>query len=64
MPYWDNPAYFRVDARIGWSPNTHVQFSVGVQNLQQEQHPEAGEDITTYGSEVRRNIYASMRLSY
>ena len=64
MPFWDNASYFRVDARLGWNPNTHVQFSVGVQNLQEEQHPEAGADIVTYGGEVRRNFYASLRLSY
>lgn len=64
LPYWDNPSYFRVDARVGWNPNSHVRFSVGVQNAQEEQHPEAGAGILTYGGEVRRNFYVALSLSY
>ena len=54
----------RIDARIGWKPSTHVQFSLGVQNAQEKQHPETGEDITSFGGEVARNFYGSLRLSY
>jgi iron complex outermembrane receptor protein len=64
MRFWDNPAVFRVDARVGWKPDSHTLLSLGVQNAQEEQHPEAGTDITTFGSEVRRNVYLSLRLSY
>lgn len=64
MRYWDNPAIFRVDARIGWRPSDDLTLSIGVQNAQEEQHPEAGEDITFYGSEVRRNAYVSLSYSF
>jgi iron complex outermembrane receptor protein len=64
LPFWDNPAVYRFDARIGWNPNSHVQLSLGVQNAQEQQHPETGENITSFGGEVPRNIYASLRLSY
>ncbi|MBK8177347.1 MAG: TonB-dependent receptor [Planctomycetes bacterium] len=64
LRFWDNPAVFRVDARVGWKPNAHTVLSIGVQNAQEEQHPEAGEDIDFFGSEVRRNAYLSLRISY
>lgn len=64
LPIWDNPAIYRVDARLGWKPNTHVELSLGVQNAQEAQHPETGQNITSFGGEVARNIYASLRLSY
>jgi len=64
LPFWDNPAIFRVDARLGWKPSSHVEFSLGVQDAQDTQHPETGENFTTFGGEVHRNIYASLRLSY
>ena len=40
-----------------------MQFSVGVQNLTEEEHPEAGEDVYWYGSLVERNVYVNLRLS-
>ncbi|HUR28849.1 MAG TPA: TonB-dependent receptor [Planctomycetota bacterium] len=64
LGFWDNPSYSRVDARIGWKPDTHIELSLGVQDVQDEQHPEAGEDIDWFGGEVHRNIYASLKLSY
>ncbi len=59
--FFDNPAYWRVDARLGWNPSEHLQFSLGVQNAQTEEHPEAGEDIFWYGSLVERLVYFSRR---
>ena len=64
LPIWDNRQILRVDARLGWSPSKNIQLSLGVQNAQERQHPETGEDITTFGGEVPRNIYASLRVSY
>jgi iron complex outermembrane receptor protein len=61
--FFDNPSYWRVDARIGWNPSPNVQFSLGVQNLTEEEHPEAGTDIDWYGSLVERNVYVNLRLS-
>ena len=49
-------------ARLASQPD--LRLAIGVQNITQDQHAEAGEDIANYGSEVRRNFYASLRLSY
>ncbi len=61
--FFKNPDYLRVDARLGWNPTEKVQFSIGVQNLTQSEHPEAGEDIFWYGSLVERNVYVNLRLT-
>jgi iron complex outermembrane receptor protein len=61
--FFDNPSYWRVDARLGWKPTENLELSVGVQNAQTEEHPEAGEDIFWYGSLVERLYYVSMRFS-
>jgi iron complex outermembrane receptor protein len=60
--FFENPAYWRVDARIGWKPKDYLELSVGVQNAQRGEHPEAGEDIYWYGSLVERVYYVSLRL--
>lgn len=61
LEYFMNPAYTRIDARLGWNPSERLQVSLGVQNAQRGQHPEAGEDYLFFGSEVERNVYASLR---
>jgi iron complex outermembrane receptor protein len=61
--FFDNPAYWRLDARLGWRPSEKLEYSVGVQNAQRREHPEAGEDIYWYGSLVERLVYASLRIS-
>jgi iron complex outermembrane receptor protein len=60
--FFENPAYWRVDARFGWKPKDYLELSVGVQNAQRGEHPEAGEDIYWYGSLVERVYYVSLRL--
>ncbi|MCE9595976.1 MAG: TonB-dependent receptor [Planctomycetes bacterium] len=61
---YDNPAYTRVDARLGWNPNPNVRFSLGVQNAFMDQHPETGEDLIGIGTEVERNVYFSVSWSH
>ena len=61
--FFENPAYWRVDARLGWRPTESLELSVGVQNAQRGEHPEAGEDIFWYGSLVERLYYLSLRFS-
>ena len=62
--FFENPAYWRVDVRLGWNPSEHLQLSIGVQNAQTDEHPEAGEDIYWYGSLVERLYYVSLRATY
>jgi iron complex outermembrane receptor protein len=61
--FFDNPAYWRVDARLGWNPSERVRLSLGVQNACDPEHPEAGEDIFWYGSLVERLVYVSLQAS-
>jgi len=61
--FFENPAFWRVDARLGWKPTEQLELSVGVQNAQRGEHPEAGEDIFWYGSLVERLYYLSLRFS-
>lgn len=63
VPDFDNPSYTRVDVRLGWNPNPSLRLSLGVQNAFMEQHPESGEDIIGYGTEVERNAYVSLSWS-
>jgi iron complex outermembrane receptor protein len=42
LPIFDVGSYFRVDARIGWTPIPGTQLSFGVQNANDPEHPEAG----------------------
>lgn len=55
-----NPAYLRADMRIGYNPSEHFSFSLGVQNACDPEHPEDGANEVGIGSEVERNVYASM----
>lgn len=61
--FFENPAYWRLDARLGWRPNERLELSLGVQNAQRREHPEAGEDVYWYGSLVERLVYASLSVS-
>lgn len=58
--FFENPAYWRVDARLGWRPTEDIRISVGVQNLTEDTHPEAGEDIDYFGGEVERRVFLSL----
>lgn len=61
--FFENPAYWRVDARLGWRASEHLEVAFGVQNAQRREHPEAGEDIDWYGSLVERLVYVNVRLN-
>ncbi len=43
LPAFDVDSYVRLDLRLGWSPNPALRFSLGVQNLNDPAHPEAGD---------------------
>jgi len=61
--FFENPAYWRVDARLGWRASEHLEIALGVQNAQRREHSEAGEDIDWYGSLVERLVYVNLRLN-
>lgn len=61
--YFGTPQYTRVDLRLGYQPSPDWRFSIGAQNLTEKQHPEEGDDLTGFGSEVRRNVYFSLAWS-
>lgn len=56
------PAYTRVDLRLGWQKSKNTQWSLGIQNAGDSQHPEFGSGSFLNASQVERNIYA--RLSW
>jgi iron complex outermembrane recepter protein len=62
--FFENPSYTRVDVRLGWNPSKDLQIGFGVRNLTSDQHSEAGTDITWYGSEVERTLFATLSWSF
>lgn len=63
VPFTGNRSYFRGDLRVGYNPSDNLRFSLGVQNAFEDQHAEEGEGIIGSGSEVERNVYASITWS-
>lgn len=58
LTYFDIDSYVRVDARLGWNPIPGTQFSIGVTNLNDPEHPEAGPP------EIERAVYFGLRTSF
>ena len=67
---WDNnyyfvdgfsgvPAYHRVDSRLGWRPLRQWEFSVTVQNLLDNRHPETP-PILSLADQIGRSIYGRL----
>lgn len=42
LPIFDVGSHVRLDLRLGWNPKPGLRFSLGVQNLNDPSHPEAG----------------------
>ncbi len=62
LPSPNVPSYFTFDARLGWRPTEHVEFSVVGQNLWDEQHPEFGS--ATSRQEVPRSVFGKVTLRF
>ncbi len=58
LPAFDIDSYVRVDMRLGWRPCAGTEFSIGVQNLADPEHPEAGPP------EIERAFYFSLRTNF
>jgi iron complex outermembrane receptor protein len=54
------PAYTRVDLRIGWQPKPDWEFSLSLENLLDDRHPEFAELTDIVPSEIPRQIYAQV----
>jgi iron complex outermembrane receptor protein len=54
------PAYVRLDVRLGWQPTPNFDFSIGIQNLLDDRHPEFGTSTGAHATEVERNFYGKL----
>jgi iron complex outermembrane receptor protein len=61
----DIPSYYSLDAHLGWRPVSPVEFSIGGQNLLDNQHLEFIPDfINTAPTVVKRTVYGSMTFRF
>ncbi|MEW6304152.1 MAG: TonB-dependent receptor [Verrucomicrobiota bacterium] len=60
LPGQSVPSYVRLDVRLGWRPRENLDFTVGLQNLLDERHPEYGANFLVTSTEVERNFYAKV----
>lgn len=58
------PAYARVDLRLGWQMNKRLEWSVGVQNAGDSQHPEYGSGSFLVASQIERNVYTKLNWEF
>ncbi|MCQ8179826.1 TonB-dependent receptor [Methylomonas sp. SURF-1] len=60
------PAYHRLDLRLGWQPNLHLELAAGVQNLLDNRHLEfiPPLDNPVLSSEFERNYYLKATLRF
>ena len=63
-PFVGVPSYSRFDTRLGYLFNSHLDFSVGVQNLFNKKHQEFGEGLFSNKTEVGRTIYFKTAVSF
>jgi iron complex outermembrane receptor protein len=52
--------YHRVDCRVDWVPSARLDFSFTLQNLLDNQHPEAGASNFELPSEMGRSLYGKV----
>lgn len=67
LPFQGVDGYVRFDTRLGWRPNPHTEFSVGVRNLFDDRHREFGETgdgFATPANEVPRTYYGKATLRF
>jgi iron complex outermembrane receptor protein len=65
LPALNIPAYYSLDAHVGWRPVPRVQFSITGQDLLNNQHLEFIPDfINTAPTIVKRAIYGSVTVNF
>lgn len=65
---WSNPpdfiydieAYTTLDMAMVWKPSTHLELSLSIQNVLDEAHVEAVQEVWTPPEETRRSIYGKI----
>jgi iron complex outermembrane receptor protein len=60
----DVPAYTAFDARLGWRPNKHWEFSIVGQNLFNVHKEFAPSYIQTQTTEVETSVYGKITFRY
>ena len=53
-------AYYKLDARLGWSPRKDLDLSFGVRNALSAHYLQAGESSFEVAGEVPRSVYVRM----
>lgn len=65
LPSLNIPSYYSLDAHLGWRPMSLIEFSIGGQNLLDNQHLEFIPDfINTAPTEVKRTVYGSLTFKF
>ena len=65
LPSLNIPSYYSLDSHLGWRPVSRVEFSIGGQNLLDNQHLEFIPDfINTAPTEVKRTVCGSMTFRF
>ncbi len=52
--------YLRGDVRLGWRPNEHAEYEVGIRDALDPQHPEQISLRYSQAYQTRRNVYGSL----
>ncbi len=60
LPDLNVPSYTRVDVRLGWQPLKHLAFSLKLENLLDNRHPEYTDTQGIRSTEVPRSIYGKI----
>ena len=57
LPAFNVPSYTRFDVRLGWHPSDNLELVLGLQNLQQAEHPEfRSTEVIVVPSQAPRRI--------
>lgn len=65
LPTYGIDSYVALDARIGWQLNPQIELSLVGQNLLDNAQPEFGSlYINTIPSEIKRSVYAQVRMTF
>ena len=60
LPDLDVPSYTRLDMRLGWQPVKHLEFSLKLENLLDNRHPEYINTQGIQSTRVPRSIYGKV----
>jgi iron complex outermembrane recepter protein len=65
LPSLGLPGYYSLDAHVGWRPTRNLEFSIGGQNLLDNQHLEFLPDfVNTSPTVVKRSVFGSITVTF